>query len=77
VNAESSSKFGWPSDMKTGSDLIGDATLRYHELVVNSKMVDFLGRAFLFRFLKPRTSKILGKRKHQRQSKSQQKSRWS
>jgi hypothetical protein len=27
--------------MKTGSDLIGDATLRYHELVVNSKMVDF------------------------------------
>jgi hypothetical protein len=42
VNAESSSKFGWPSDMKTGSDLIGDATLRYHELVVNSKMVDYL-----------------------------------
>lgn len=45
MNAESSSKFRWPSDMKTGSDLIGDATLRYHfghvELVENSKTVDF------------------------------------
>lgn len=44
MTAESSSKFRWPSDLNTGSDLIGDATLRYqygHELVENSKPGDY------------------------------------
>ena len=50
MTAESSSKFRWPSDLNTGSDLIGDATLRYQyglELVENSKPIDFTLLSFL------------------------------